>query len=46
MRNVTKMYYFCQRVKVKGTPTIYINEFKMPQLYNINDLVFLLTLKH
>lgn len=45
LENATEMYKFCQRVKIKGTPTIYINGYVLPKLYNANNLSILLTSK-
>lgn len=45
LENATEMYKFCQRVKIKGTPTIYINGYILPKLYNANNLSILLTSK-
>ena len=45
LEGVTEMYNFCQKTKITGTPTIYMNGSELPQLYNINDLYFILSSK-
>jgi len=38
--NAKKMYQFCKNVEITGTPTIFINGYKLPSYYRINDLLY------
>lgn len=35
-----KMFQFCRQVKIKGTPTIFINGYQLPEIYRIKDLLY------
>lgn len=41
-KNALKMSEFCDIMKIKGTPTIYINGHKLPSIYRIEDLQYVL----
>ena len=34
------MYHFCEEMKITGTPTIYINGFRLPDTYSVKDLKY------
>lgn len=36
------MYHFCEELKITDTPTFFINEFRLPDIYNVKDLKYLI----
>ena len=41
--NIEKMYEWCKTEKISHTPTLFIDGYKLPKEYEINDLLFLLS---
>ena len=39
-KNAKAMYHFCEEMKITGTPTIYINGFRLPDTYSVKDLKY------
>ena len=40
METAAKMFHFCQQMKIKGTPTIFINGYQLPEIYHVIDLLY------
>lgn len=38
--NAEAMHRFCEEADIRGTPTIFINGYMMPELYRVSDLKF------
>lgn len=39
---IKKMHQFCHDVKIKGTPTVFINGYELPSSYKIEELLYIL----
>lgn len=40
METAAKMFHFCQQMKIKETPTIFINGYQLPEIYHVIDLLY------
>lgn len=38
--NAKAMFHFCEEMKITGTPTIFINGFRLPDTYSVKDLKY------
>ena len=38
--NAKAMFHFCEEMKITGTPTLYINGFRLPDTYSVMDLKY------
>ena len=42
MDNAKAMCHFCDEMKITGTPTLFINGYRLPDVYHVDDLKYLL----
>ena len=42
--DIEDMSTWCKRMDVNVTPTFFVNGFKLPEIYNVNDLTYLLSI--
>ena len=38
--NATSMFDFCMKNKITYTPTVFINGYELPEIYNFSDLLY------
>ena len=41
--NAKQMANFCEHYRIMATPTLFVNGFKLPTIYDIEDLKYLIT---
>ena len=41
--NAKQMAYFCEHYRIMATPTLFVNGFELPTIYDIEDLRYLIT---
>ncbi len=41
-RKLEAMNSWCNKMEISFTPTIFVNEYQLPNLYKIEDLIYLL----